>query len=453
MIGFFSNKKFRDPKIIILLLVAVAFAFGYALGGEARRDDPPPDSRQRDNGKVQMWTCAMHPQIKQSRPGRCPICGMELVPIATNMERVKHEGSEVKGVAGMSQITLSRRAMKLAEVEVSPVERKDVSVEIRLFGRIEYDETRIGHITAWVPGRIDHLFVDYTGRFVRKGEPMIYLYSPELLTAQAELIQALKTMKGVSTSEVSSIKKTARQTIFATREKLRLLGLTESQIKGIEKTERPTDHVIIYSPMSGVIIHKNAIEGMYVNTGTKIYTIADISNVWAKLDIYESDIPWIEQGQEVQLQVDAYPGKIFEGSVSFIDPFVDPKTRTIKVRVNVPNPDGKLKPDMFVRAMVHAPVSKLQGEIPLLIPASAPLITGKRAVVYVKVPGKEGTFQGREIVLGPKAGDYYVVLKGLKVGEYVVTNGAFKIDSDIQIQAKPSMMNPKAGMKMEGHHH
>jgi len=248
------------------------------------------------------------------------------------------------------------------------------------------------------------------------------------------------------------------------------------------------------------VVHRNATEGMYVNTGTPIYTVADLSQVWVLLDVYESDLPWIRYGQEVTFSTESGPGETFTGRISFIAPIVDPTTRTVKVRVNVPNRDGILKPDMLIKAVVlartavggkvidpsltgkylcpmHPEIIKSRAgscdicgmdlvtasslgyatvcddEAPLVIPRSSPLITGRRAVVYVKDPTEEGLFEGREIVLGPRAGEYYQVAEGLREGELVVVNGAFKIDSALQIQAKPSMMNPEGGVAPPVHNH
>jgi Cu(I)/Ag(I) efflux system membrane fusion protein len=372
-----------------------------------------------------------------------------------------------------------------------------------MVGKIDYDETRLAYITARFPGRLDRLYVDYTGIPVTKGDHMVEVYSPDLLTAQEELLQALRTVKELERSELASMKETARRTVEAAREKLRLWELTAEQVDAIEKRGVTIDRMTIYAPMGGIVIHKNALEGMYVNVGTRIYTIADLTQVWAKLDAYESDFQWLKYGQEVEFETESYPGEVFKGTIAFIDPVLDAKTRTVKVRVNVPNADGRLKPEMFVRATVRSKVAaggkviepELIGkwmcpmhpeivkdgagtcdicgmplktteslgyvsaddagaqEVPLVIPASAPLITGKRAVVYVKVPDKEGVFDGREVVLGPRAGDYYLVEEGLQEGELVVVNGNFKIDSALQIMAKPSMMSPEGGAPAPGHHH
>jgi Cu(I)/Ag(I) efflux system membrane fusion protein len=393
--------------LLLAVLVVVAFTVGYFFRGGG--SEPQKHEHAVEEGvKKEVWTCSMHPQIQLPKPGQCPICGMDLIPIS-------NEGSGDEG--GPPQLTMSEKAVKLAEIEVTPVERREGNAEIRMVGKVDYDETRLSYITSWVPGRIDRLYVNYTGVSVKKGDPMVYLYSPELLTAQQELIQSLKRVQNLERSGVSSIRKTAKHMVDASREKLRLLGLTKRQITQIEKQEKPSDHTTIYSPISGVVIHKNGFEGMYLKTGDRIYTIADLSQVWVKLDVYESDLSWIRNGQEVEFETEAYPGEIFKGKIGFIDPFLNTKTRTVKVRVNVPNSEGKLKPEMFVRAVVSVVADAGEVESPLVIPSSAPLITGKRAVVYVEVPGKKGTYQGRD--------------------------GNFKIDSAIQILAKPSMMSPE----------
>ncbi len=482
----------RTHKIIgVVTLIAVIFAVGYYLGTTGKPEIEQKVVVDEATEEEIIWTCSMHPQIRQSEPGQCPICGMDLIPLTMDKDE------ELKP----RQMKLSKTAEKLAQVVVTPVERKAVTHEVRMVGKVDYDETRLSYITAWVPGRLDRLYVDYTGIPVQEGDHMVSIYSPDILTAQEELLQAIATVKKLEGSSGGIVRDTAEATVRAAREKLRLWGLTQEQIKKIEQDEEPSDHITIYAPASGIVVHKNAVEGMYVQTGTRIYTVADLSTVWVKLDAYESDLNWITYGQEVSFTTQAYPGHVFNGKVAFIDPVLDQKTRTVKVRLNVPNEDGMLKPEMFVRAILRAEVSA-QGKVinadlagkwigpmhpeivqdepgncpicgmplvkaeslgfvgreegetraPLVIPASAPLLTGKRAVVYVKVPDKDGVYEGKEIVLGPRAGDYYIVKEGLKAGELVVTNGNFKIDSAVQILAKPSMMNPAGGVTATGHH-
>ncbi len=381
----------------------------------------------------------MHPQIRMSQPGQCPICGMDLIPVSSEKEEV-----------GPRQLKLSENAIKLAEIYTVPVKRREVAKVIRLSGKVEYNETNVANITSRIPGRIDNIYVNYTGINIKKGQRIVNLYSPELITAQQELLQSLKSLQMASTPD---LKKIAFETVKASREKLLLWGLTKKQISDFENRGDTVHHIVIYSPMDGIVIEKNAFEGMYVRTGTKLYNIANLYDLWVKLDAYESDISWIKNGQRVEFETETFPGDVFSGKVSFIDPTINAKTRTVKVRVNVDNRDLKLKPGMFVRAKLYSKINYSENQIPLVIPASAPLITGKRAVVYVAVPSKKGVFEGREIVLGTFANGFYIVKEGLVEGENVVVNGAFKIDSDLQIQAKPSMMNPLGGGPMPGHNH
>ena len=477
----------------ILVIIVISFLGGFLLRGGGHKDTDESDFHIHETGredKVELWKCSMHPQILLPESGICPICGMELIPVTSGSDE-EVEPRELK---------LSPGAVKLAGIQTAPVERRFAEKEIRMAGKIAYDETGVGYITAWLPGRIDRLYVNYTGIPVRKGDHMAEIYSPDLYAAQEELIQALRAVKELKNSKLTTVRDTALRTVESSREKLRLLGLTGEQIDEFEERGKPADHITIYSPMEGIVIHKNAAEGIYVTTGTKIYTIADLSKVWIMLDVYESDLEWIRYGQDVEFHTEAYPGETFKGKIAFIDPVLNDRTRTVKIRVNVPNKESKLKPDMFVKAIVYSSVasggkvmdpslagkyiSPMHPEIvkdkpgtcdicgmplvkaeslgyanpgnnipPLVSPASAPLITGKRAVVYVSVPEREGVFEGREIVLGPRAGDYYLVESGISEGEMVVVNGNFKIDSAVQILANPSMMNPEGGMTPAVHHH
>lgn len=447
--------KFTEIKKIlipVILVGVIAFTAGYFFSSPkegptekdivAEHSDHGLETTVTKTGEV-VWTCSMHPQIQLPEPGKCPLCFMDLIPL----EKGGESGDEA---VSLRQISLTSSARKLAGIATTPVTRQSVNVKTRMLGKVDYDETRIGTITAWTGGRIDKLYIDYTGSSIRKGQAMASIYSPELLTAQAELIQSVKAKSALKGSSLQVVKDTATRTEQAAREKLRLLGLSKSQISNIVKREKASEHITLYSPMSGVVIKKDVVEGVYVKTGTPIYTIADLSRVWVILEAYESDLPWIKMGMKMTFSTEAYPGQNFEGKIVYIDPVVNEKTRTVRVRVEVPNVGLKLKPGMFVRAVNK---EEKQADTKLVIPASAPLITGKRAVVYIAVPGKEGVFEGREIVLGPKAGAFYIVKYGLTEGENVVTKGNFKIDSAIQIIAKPSMMNPESGFKTTAHDH
>lgn len=475
-----NTGKDQDPRKVGL----IALLCGLLLGGLFLSSLPDKGRTDHEHAKTSeakktQWTCVMHPQIRKNKPGQCPACGMDLIPVETKSgDHSTH-----------TTLEMSPAALKLAEISTTPVERKAVEAEIRLNGTVNYDETKVAFVTARVGGRIDRMYVDYTGVSVKRGDHMVYLYSPELISAQEELIQAIKNQASA-------------ETIEAAKERLRLWGLTRGQISRIEKQKTATDHTTITSPTAGIVIKKHVSEGTYVKTGTRIYTIADLSKVWVEIEAYESDLLWVRYGQHVKFTAVAHPGEVFYGQVSFVDPVLNPKTRTVKLRVNVGNNDGKLKPGMFVRASIRSQVASagpvpdesLQGkwispmhpeivkdkpgkcdvcgmalvpietlgyvsdpkkeDLPLVIPASAPLLTGKRAVVYVRVANtKRPTFEGREVVLGSRAGEHYIVKHGLVEGEEVITKGNFKIDSALQIQAKPSMMNPKGGAVPAEHNH
>jgi Cu(I)/Ag(I) efflux system membrane fusion protein len=421
------------------------------------------------------WTCAMHPQIQESQPGKCPICAMNLIPA----------GSGGGNVAGARELVMSVAAKKLARIETVAVERRLAEASVRLVGKVDYDETKKKTISAWFPARIDRLYVDYTGIEVNKSDHLARVYSPELMQAQRELLIAAKGGRGNAD---------------LIREKLRLWGMPEARIKSIEESGKASDQMDIDASGGGIVIHKNVSEGDYVQTGDELFEIADLSRVWVQLDAYESDLPWIRYGQKVVFEAEAVPGKQFEGIVAFIAPVLDGASRTVKVRVNAENPGGQLKPGMFVRAHVKSTIADagkvispelagkwispmhpeiirdepgdcpicgmklvkaeelgyealIQGqESPLVVPTSAVLKTGKRAVVYVEVPDREDpTYAGREIVLGARAGDVYLVEEGLEEGERVVVEGNFKIDSALQIVAKPSMMSPGRGEEIHWH--
>ncbi len=417
-------------------------------------EHPEQQAHSTVEEQARVWTCSMHPQIRLPHPGRCPICAMDLIPVTEQSGRGAGEARSLR------EIRLSPQAERLAEIRTHPVERKFLQATLRMVGRIDYDETRVANIAAWVPGRLERLFVDFTGTQVKKGDPMVALYSPELLATQSELLLAVRNREQAGRNPL--LQDSAEHVVSAARDRLRRWGLTHQQITEIIQRGKPSDYMTLTAPLSGVVIRKDALEGMYVETGDRIYTIADLSRVWVRLEAYESDMPWIRKGQEVEFQVEAYPGEIFRGKVEFIDPFLNADTRTVRVRLDAPNADGRLKPDMLVHAMLRTtPVetgdvvdpAKAAGTPPLVIPATAPLVTGRRAVVYVAVPESPGTYEGREVVLGPRVGDHYLVRQGLSEGETVVVHGNFKIDSAVQILAKPSMMTPEGGGGGTEHRH
>ncbi len=456
----------RPGAITLIIVAVVAFLLGGLLLGagkptESARDSAHGDAVASEASAPAIWTCSMHPQIQLPKPGKCPICFMDLIPVET--------GSDSEELAP-AQIRLSETAVELSNIQTTPVVRAFAERSIRMVGKLDYDETKVAYITAWIPGRLDRLFVDYTGAHVSKGDRLVHIYSPELIATQEELLQAIKAMRAIENGGSQVLRSTAVETVASAREKLRLYGLSDEQIADIERAGRPESHLTINAPIGGVVVHKDATEGMYVQTGTRIYTVADLARLWVLLEAYESDLPWLKKGQHVTFTSPSFPGETFDAVISFIDPVVDPKTRTVRVRAVVENRGGRLKPQMFVSGQVRSRLdgdggvmssglgfsesSDTRGKAPLLIPATAPLVTGKRAVVYVETPSDKGPiFEGRQVELGPRAGEYYVVREGLDEGELVVTNGAFKIDSELQIQGKPSMMSPRGAPAATGHDH
>jgi len=467
----------KKPTAIILPIALFFAGWWFAL---------PSEKKDTQDGSAssapQEWTCSMHPQIRQPKFGLCPICNMDLIPL---------EAGNSDG--GLREITVSAEAAALLDLRVSPVVRAPAQVKVNLFGKIDYDERKIVTTTARMSGRIDRLYADFTGTTVSKGDAIAKIYSPELYIAQEELIRAVQSINGSQSKPVREIR---TNLLNAAREKLRLLELTDVQIAAIEKQKKPNDHITLTAPQSGIIVNLNAKEGQYLKTGDPLFGIAQLNSVWLKMEAYESDLPWLRYAQDVSFTVEAIPGKTFHGRIAFIDPQLDPNRRVVKMRVNVDNKQLLLKPGMFANAHVQAKValhgrvlsadlagkwiSPMHPEIikdgpgkcdicgmplvpaekfgfvapsgpvvnPILIPVSSVLRTGNRAVVYVRLPNKtEPIFEGREIVLGSRAGNYFIVQSGLSVGELVVTKGAYKLDSELQIKAKPSMMNPNAGIK------
>jgi Cu(I)/Ag(I) efflux system membrane fusion protein len=378
------------------------------------------------------WTCSMHPQIKQDKPGKCPICAMDLVPLTT----VQSSGDDIDP----NEIVMTESAAKLADVQTMVVSKGVPVKPIHLQGKVHADERNIAELTARFGGRIEKLYVNFTGQQVKKGERLATLYSPDLVSAQKELIEAI------------SFKESRPSFYSAARTKLKLWDLTDGQIDAIEEEGEPQLYFDVLSPISGTVMMRHVALGDYLKEGSPLFQVTDLSRVWVMFDAYESDLSWISNGDHMELSVQSLPGSSFEGRVSYIDPFINPSTRVAKVRIELPNKALKLKPEMFANGVLHSKTAESSDQ--LLIPKSSILWTGKRAVVYVRVPERESpSFLYREITLGPEAGDSYVVAEGLKEGEAIAVNGVFKIDAAAQLEGKPSMMNPSGGRVSTGHNH
>lgn len=400
------------------LMLAVGLLLGVLLRGCVSCGSSMTDGDEEDGGDA-VWTCSMDPQVKQPGPGKCPKCGMDLI----KMEKGMTPTSDIDPDAVM----FSDEAMALANIETTVVGTPEGQKEIRLFGKIEPDQRQQQSQSAYVAGRIERLAINAVGDHVGKGQTLAVIYSPELYTAEQELVSALGTGQQVL--------------VDAATEKLRLLNIPQSQIDEVIRSGKASPYVQLKANTSGTVVKKLIEQGDYVRQGQSLLQIANLSRVWAVFQAYETDLPFIHRGQQLQFTAEALPGETFTGRVTFIDPILNGQTRTAGVRVEMANGGGRFKPEMLLVGNVAASMQKYADE-GVIIPKSAVLWTGRRSVVYVKDDVEEQpTFLLRQVTLGPSLPDGYVVLDGLAEGEEIVTNGVFAIDAAAQLDGKRSMMN------------
>ena len=406
--------KLLNNKYILITLALIA---GLLIGKFIFSEDKPTevDHSQHQEAKEQVWTCSMHPQVRQNEPGDCPICGMDLITVdevgdnPLNME-------------------MSQEAIRLANIQTTKVELTKPEKEIFMQGKVKMDERKIAIISSRFSGRIEKLFIDFTGVKVSKGQKLASIYSPELITAQQELFEAIKY-------------KDVNPTLYrAARNKLKLWNITDAQISEIENEGKPKQEIDVVSPLSGIVINRMATLGDYVKEGTKLFEVVDLSQVWIVFDAYESDIPWIKIGDKVNFKISSIANKPFEGKIDFIDPIINAKTRTASVRINLKNANSEIKPEMFVEGRITAKLPLNEAKI--IAPKSAVMWTGKRSIVYVELPEtNKPTFQFREVTIGLDLGTHFIIENGIEEGERIVVNGTFKVDAAAQLAGKNSMMN------------
>lgn len=476
--------------------LAAAFAFAGLSCNDKKTSVP---------AAAQVWTCSMHPQVRLPKAGKCPICSMSLIP-ATSEQPVKKRyrstmmpgefsdtprkdsmGMDMVPVeeAGTSMLTLSDHARAMASVETAPVERRQITHEIRAVGKVQYNESALAVINSRVDGYIEKLHVDFTGVQVKQGDHLADIYSPDLVLAQKELLVALDGLPNSNWVDAAKLK-------------LLRWGLTQGQVDDLVRNRKVSERVTLYSPINGTVTERMAVQQAMVKSGEMLYKLANLESVWVYLDIYESELGWVQQGQTATIQAEAYPSEGFTGRIWFINPVLTEESRTVKVLVNIANTDQKLKPGMFVSAMIRVPVMAdgkaaptglggqftctmhpqvLQAQagscprcgmpltvIPgdaakpdaaklnvLAVPVTSVLDSGTRKLVYVEQ--SKGEFIPKEVTLGPRTGGFHSVLAGLEEGQKVAVRGNFLLDSQFQIQGLPSLFHTAGQAPSSGHRH
>lgn len=414
-------KPTKQQLIYAVGFLLAGLLIGYLLFGTASHEQQENDHQHTETSeqRAEVWTCSMHPSVREDGPGSCPICGMDLIRASSEAREDDYS------------MTMTEAAMKLANIQTVPVERRVPEKELHLPGRIKVDERRISYVTTHFEGRIRDVRIDFTGAPIRKGEVMATIYSPELISAQRELLEAARQ------------KERNPRLYEAAKRKFKLWEFTDEQIRQIEESDEVKNEMEILSPVNGFVIARNAVNEQHVMEGSVIYEVANLDHVWVVLEAYEQDISWISNGDAVRFNTRSHPGHTFEATVSYIDPVVDGNRRTIGVRADLENTEGHLKPDMLVQAQLHG---SMGADEQLMVPASAVLWTGKRSLVYVRDASADTPrFEVKEVTLGSRTGNFYVIEEGLEEDMHVVFNGAFRLDSEMQLADRFSMMNREPG--------
>ncbi len=413
----------RGKKMFTLvIIVAIIAVSGYFIF---------PDLFHDHRGEETLYTCPMHPQIVQDRPGDCPICGMRLVPVRKEekKEAVSHDGHDM---AGLTAVTIDPARQALMGITFEKAEKRKLIKEIRTTARILPDETRLFKVSVKVGGWIEKLFVNQTGQFVKRGSPLFSLYSPELFSAQQEYLSALRAAaalkdRGAGAGFASA---SVDEVVRAARERLRLFDISAAQIARIGKNGEAERTLILYSPASGYIQEKKVFPGQKVMPNDELFIIADLSRVWGESDIFETDLPYVKAGMPVEITLPYWVGKSFRGRISFLDPFLDPDTRALKARLEIPNADLTLKPNMFGDAKIS-----YSGGVRVSVSEGSVMRTGTRDYVFVK-KSEEGHILPVEVKLGLRSSDgYFEVREGVKEGDVVVSSANFLVDSESAIKA------------------
>ena len=421
--------------IMAILALGVGLVLGIWLGGE--------DGSTPHQSGPSVHRCPMHPTVVSDRPGSCPICGMDLV--MDQPGRSEHEGGHG---AEAGEVRIDPSTVQNMGVRIGVVERRPLSRTVRTMGRVDYDETGMTDVNTKVTGWVEELYVDFTGQEVKKGQPLLEIYSPELVAAQEEYLTALDYVRRLEEGASAEALDGAKALMGAARQRLMYWDIAEAQIADLERTREAKRTMTIHSPQEGVVVHRAVYDGAHIKAGEHLYRIADLSRVWVYADIYEYELPWIRKGQPAEVMLTYTPGQVFEGVVTYVYPFLESKTRTAKIRMIFENPGFELKPEMFATVKIRSEVAKDA----VVVPVQAVIRSGERSVVILDLG--EGRFAPREVKLGVEANDVYEVTEGLRGGERIAVSAQFLIDSESSLKAALGTMggHQKTPAPMEHRH-
>ena len=409
-------KKYIIPAITLIL----GLVLGATIFSSRENENTNNTEMHNHESEKHLWTCSMHPQIKLEETGSCPICGMDLIPLITSGKT----GSK-------TAVKMTKEAIALAGIETYEISAGAKNSQIEIYGKVNINEDRAFVQVVHFSGRLDRFNIKTVGEFVKKGDAIATIYSPMLVQAQKELLEAAK------------MKSSQLDLYQASIEKLKQWNLRDKQINKIIKSGKPIEDFVIYSDFTGYVWKIQAEEGAYVKEGSPLFKIAELNSVWIDFDIYEKDLTGIKLGSNINFKIEGLSGKDFSGKTIFVSPVVNPNTRVATARLLLKNNDYTLKPGQY--AWGNIDVSSTNNNT-IVIPKSAVLWTGKRSLVYVQVPNiDEPQFELRQIVLGNRVGESYVVEDGLTIGENIVKEGAFTVDATAQLEGKPNMLQPKDG--------
>ena len=404
-------------NIYIITAFTTGIIISYLLFGSRYSVGLVNESKEDKIIRNEIWTCSMHPSIRKSEQGDCPICGMDLIL------------ADTKSNENPLVFEMSNDAVKIANIETSRIGIAELEKYEggKIFGKIKANETTTASLVTHIEGRIEKLYVTYVGEKVREGQRIATIYSAKLITAQKELIEANK------------VREVNPKLFEATLNKLKYWKITDEQINKVLEKNKIMETFDIFADHSGVVVSKLVSVSDRLMEGEALFSVQDLTKVWVVFDVYEHQISRVKIGDEIRFKVASDPNQVFDAFVSFIDPTINPKTRTMSIRLEVNNRKGKLKPEMFVEGFLNVENKR---EATLIVPKTAVLWTGNRSVVYLSIENqKVPTFEFREVEIGKTIGESYQIISGLKLGDEVVTKGAFVIDASAQLNNQNSMMN------------